>query len=94
MTIKRARTPNILREKVVSFQRIIFLHLVPESDLAWIVTVKDKTNRSIVFLYYVFNCIKALNVMALGIETCIFVVGSNLGLEIRKEQIIIKVSYS
>lgn len=47
---------------------------------------KDKTNRSIVFLYYVFNCIKALNVMTLDIEMCIFIMESNLGLEIRKEQ--------
>lgn len=52
MTIKRARAADTLREKVVSFQRIIFLHLDPEGDLAWIVAVKneDKTNRSVVFL--------------------------------------------
>lgn len=42
------------------------------------------------FLYHVFNCVKALNMMALDIEMCI-IVESNLGLEIRKEKIITKV---
>lgn len=59
------------------------MHLVLENDLAWIVMLKinkDKTNRSIAFLYYVFNCIKALNTIALDIEICIFIVESNLGL--------------
>lgn len=63
--------------------------------MTWLGLLLLKTKLTeVLFLYYVFNCIKALNVMALGIEMCIFVVGSNLGLEIRKEQIIIKVSYS
>lgn len=44
MTIKKPE-PKYPEGKVVSFQMIVFLHLVPEGDLARIVTIKNKQNQ-------------------------------------------------
>lgn len=64
MTIKKSQNPKYPEGKVVSFQMIIFLHLVPEGDLAWIVTIKNKQNQQKpLFLYYVLNCMKALDMV-------------------------------
>lgn len=84
MTVKRVRSPNALRVKVLFFCRgayfCIWFWRMTWLGLLLLKINKDKTNRSIAFLYYVFNCIKALNTIALDIEICIFIVESNLGL--------------
>lgn len=91
MTIKRARTPNAQRIKTFVFFRgsyfCIWFWMVTWLGFLQLKINKDKTNRSIAFLYYVFHCIKALNMMVLDIEMCFFIEESNLGLQIRQGQI-------
>lgn len=87
MTIKKSQNPKYPEGKVVSFQMIIFLHLVPEGDLAWIVTIKNTQSQQKPYISLLCTYLDEsfrYGHMALNIEMCIFIVELNLGLEIRK----------